>query len=295
MKALLKKIISLPAIIKKKLEEKTKENLGPVIISILLFLLIFVFLFNYIIYIIKPGEAGVFWSLFTGTQVNYVYSEGIHPVMPYNKIYIYNVRIQEISPEIEVLTNTGLQVSLKLSIRYAPKYKLLGLLHQRIGPDYVNVVIMPEIIGVLREIIGTMGAEQIYTTGRTVIIEAINKAIEQVEQRYINVDDVVIKSIVLPESVAETIRFKIKQKHLVEAHEFIVEKEKKEAQRRRIEGEGIRDKLKIISEALAGGNKDILKHKGIEATQDIAKSNNTKVIIIGTGEDSLPIILNTDN
>jgi regulator of protease activity HflC (stomatin/prohibitin superfamily) len=266
----------------------------PLLISFLILLIVIAYMSHNIFYTLMPGEAGVHWSRFGGgTEIDYVYPEGMHMILPWDKMYIYTVRIQEIKPELDVLTKTGLQVHLFLSIRYAPEYRLLALLHQKVGPDYVTKVIIPEIEAVLREIIGTMGAEQIYTTGRVVIIEAINKAIEQVAQRYINVDDVLIRRIELPPSVAEAIRYKIEQKHLVEAHEFIVEREKKEAQRKRIEGEGIRDQLKIVSSALPKDT--ILTWKGIQATQEIAKSENSKVVIIGSGKEGLPIILNADN
>ena len=245
-----------------------------------------------IFFSILPGEAGVLWSRFKGTEIDYVYPEGFHLIYPWDKMYIYNVRIQETHPDMDVLTNTGLKVHLLLSIRYAPKYKLLGVLHQKVGPRYPQKVIIPEIEAVLREIIGTMGAEEIYTTGRAVIIKAINQAIEQVAQRYIDVDSVLIKRIDLPQSVAKAIRYKIEQKHLIQAHEFIVQKEKKEAQRKRIEGEGIRDQLKIIASSLPQGQ--ILKWKGVQATEEIAKSKNAKVVIIGNGEAGLPIILNMD-
>ena len=274
------------------IQKTLKKSLASVIIFGLICLLVLVYMFKMIVYNVMPGQAGVFWDRFTGTQVDYIYTEGLHLIFPWNKMYIYNVRIQEVSPTLHVLAKTGLKVNLYLSIRYAPKSTFLGMLHQRVGPDYVNIVIIPEIEAVLREIIGTMNADQIYTTGRTVIVKAINQAIEQVEQRYIDVDDVLIKKIELPESVEKTIRFKIEQKHLVDAHTFIVEKEKKEAERKRIEGEGIRDQLKIISSAIPEGQ--ILTWKGIQATQEIAKSDNAKVIIIGGGKDGLPIILNAD-
>ncbi len=292
MKEILKKLSALVKKIGASLKKRLKKSLAPVMIFALICMIVLVYMFNMIVYSIMPGQAGVFWSRFSGTQVDYVYPEGTHLILPFNKMYIYNVRIQEGSSELHVLTRAGLKVNLYLSVRYKPNYKLLGMLHQRIGPDYVNIVIIPEIEAVLREIIGTMGAEQIYTTGRAVIVKAINKAIEQVEQRYIDVDDVLIREIALPESVEETIRFKIEQKHLVEVHEFIVEKEKKEAERKRIEGEGIRDQLKIISSAIPEGK--ILTWKGIQATQEIAKSDNAKVVIIGSGKDGLPIILNAD-
>lgn len=228
-------------------KSRLKRNIIIFPTVILIILIGIVYMSQRIFFSILPGEAGVHWDRFKGTEIDYVYPEGFHAIYPWDRMYIYNVRIQEIHPELDVLTNTGLRVHLVLSIRYAPKYKLLGVLHQKVGPRYPEKVIIPEIEAVLREIIGTMGAEEIYTTGRAVIIKAINQAIEQMAQRYINIDSVLIKRIDLPESVAKAIRYKIKQKHLVFAHEFIVEREKKEAQRKRIEGEGIRDQLKIIS------------------------------------------------
>jgi len=141
---------------------------------------------------------------------------------------------------------------------------------------------------VLREVIGTMEAEQIYTTGRAVIIEAINLAIERVAQRYIDVDGVLIKRIELPESVAGAIRYKIEQKQMIEAHQFIAEKEKIEADRKRTEGQGIRDQMKIISEAIP--KQDILQWLGIRATLELSKSANSKVVVIGAGKNGLPLI-----
>ncbi|MCP4112973.1 MAG: prohibitin family protein [Desulfobacteraceae bacterium] len=246
-------------------------------------------MFKHIVIIIGPGEAGVLYRLFLGgTLTTEVYPEGIRFIWPFDKMYIYNVRIQETATELDVLTKTGLEVHLYLSIRYAPEYKLVGVLHKNVGPDYVNRVIIPEIESVLREVIGTMKSEEIYTTGREVITMAIEEAIEQVAQRYINVDDVIIKRIELPPEVADTIRFKIKQKHLVEAHEFIVEREKKEADRKRIEGQGVRDQNKIITESLS--DQRILTWHGIQAVRAFAKTENSTVVIVGGGEKGLPII-----
>jgi len=272
-----------------KLKTRLKARLIPFLSVMAVLLAVAAYLSHQIFYSVMPGEAGIYWSRFRGgTRVDYVYPEGMHAIPPWDKIYIYTVRIQEIHPKLDVLTNTGLKVRLDLSIRYAPKYKLLGLLHRNVGPDYANRVIIPEITAVLREVIGTMGAEQIYTTGRAVIVEAINLAIERVSQRYINVDGVLIKQIDLPLSVAKAIQYKIEQKHLVEAHTFIVEKEKKEAERKRVEGTGIRDQLKIISSGLPKGQ--ILEYMGIKATLELARSSNSKVIVVGSGKNGLPLI-----
>lgn len=273
----------------KKLKTKLEQQARSILVILLLALIVAVYVYRSIVFTILPGEAGVQWRRFGGgTVVDYIYPEGMQMIPPWDKMYIYNVRYQEIHPELDVLTKTGLKVRLSLSIRYAPKYKLLGLLHQKIGPDYANTVIVAEIENVLREIMGTMEAEQVYTTGRAVIIEAINQAIERVAQRYINVDAVLIRKIDLPSSVADAIRFKIKQKHLVEAHEYIVQKEQKEAERKRVEGQGVHDQFKIVSESLPEG--EVLRWLGIKATLELAKSNNTKVVVIGSPKTGLPII-----
>jgi regulator of protease activity HflC (stomatin/prohibitin superfamily) len=279
-------------ITKKGLKSRFQKTLSATFIVALFAILGITYTLQNIVYFVESGEAGVRWRLFEGTEIDYVYPEGIQFIPPWDKFYIYSVRIQEVAPELFVLTKTGLRVHLFLSIRYAPQYNVLAILHQKVGPNYVNIVIIPEIEAVLREIIGTMEAEQIYTTGRSVIIEAINKAIEQVAQRYINIDDVLIRKIELPDSVAEAIRYKIKQKHLIEAKSFMVEREKKEAERMRIEGTGIRDQLNIIAASIPPG--EILTWKGIQATEALAKSNNAKVVIIGSGKNGLPIILNTE-
>lgn len=270
-----------------------KRAAVPLLMTGLMFLLSAAYVAKRVIYLVGPGEAGVHWSLFTGTEVDRVYGEGIHLFAPWDRFAIYNVRIQEIAPELFVLTKRGLQVHLILSIRYKPQYQMLGALHQEVGPNYANAVIIPEVEAVLRELIGDMFSEDIYMTGRAVIIKAIQKAIEQLAQRYIDVDDVLIKRIVLPESVSAAIRFKLREKHLIEAKAFAVERAHQEAERKRVEGEGIRDQLEIIASAIPEG--EILTWQGIRATEEIARSENAKVIIIGSGENGLPIILNADS
>lgn len=258
----------------------------------LIALLIAAYTVKRVVYLVGPGEAGIHWSLFKGTEVDRVYGEGIRLFPPWDRFAIYNVRVQEIAPELHVLTKTGLRVHLKLSIRYRPQYSMLGVLHQQVGPEYVNTVVIPEVEAVLREIIGTMAAEEIYTTGRAVIIEAINQAIEQISQRYIDVDDVLIKRIILPESVAAAIREKIMEKHRIETKAFSIRKAKNEADRKRAEAAGIHDYLATIASAIP--EDQILKWYGIKVTEQIATSNNAKVVIIGNGENGLPIILNAE-
>jgi len=262
-------------------------------ILFLILLLVIIYFIPSIVVTVYPGEAAVFWSrFFGGTETDRPYGEGIHFIFPWDKMYVYNVRFKAQDHELEVLSKVGLTVHLYLSIRYAPEYNYLGLLHQKVGPDYVNIIIIPEVTSVLRETIGQLRSEEIYTTGRKVITVAINEAIEQVAQRFIIVDDVLIKQIDLPPVVAEAIQYEIQQKHLVEAHKFLVEKEIIESDRKRIEATGLRDHFDIIAKALPG---EVLRWKGIEATQNLALSNNTKIVLIGAGRDGLPLILNAES
>lgn len=270
----------------KKVKVKLKRASVSLVVPLLIILFVAAYFVQSILIIVGPGEAGVFWSLFFGgTQINYVYAEGIHFILPWDRMYVYNVRIQEISSELNVLAKSGLGVDTFFSVRYAPEYRMLGVLHQRVGPDYPTKVIIPEIESVIRETIGTMDAEEIYTEGREVLAEALDEAIEQIARRYIQVDDVLIRKLELPPMVAEAIKTKIKEKHLVQAQEHI-------AERRRVEARGIRDYNEIIAKSLSDSK--ILKWHGIQATHAFAESENAKTFVIGVGKDSVPIILNPE-
>lgn len=274
--------------IRQKAKLWIREHLPTFFVVILILITLFLLLFNRIVIIVGAGEAGVLYRIFYGgTVTTKVYGEGIQLIWPWDEMTVYNVRVQETGSELDVLTESGLEVHLYLSIRYAPEYKLLGILHKTVGPEYVTRVVIPEIEAVLREVIGKMKADEIYTTGQEVITRAIEEAIEQVAQRYVIVDDVLIKRIELPPMVAETIRYKIQQKHMVEAHEFIVEKEKKEAERKRIEGQGIRDRNAIIASSLT--DERIMRWHGIDAVRQFAKSETATVVISG-GDNGLPVI-----
>jgi regulator of protease activity HflC (stomatin/prohibitin superfamily) len=133
---------------------------------------------------------------------------------------------------------------------------------------------------------GSLDAEKIYRTEDSLLEKAINSAIEQIAQRYVQVDDVIIKQMQLPESVSESIRKKIEQKHIADAYVFRLRREEEEKKRRRIEAEG----LERFRNALSP---EVLQYMGIQATLELSKSENAKVVIVGGGKDGgLPIIGN---
>jgi len=265
--------------------QKLKDNIPVFFTVFLILLIILITLFQRIVYFIEPGEGGVLYRLFFGgTVTTRVYTEGIQTVWPWDTMYIYNARVQEVPHEFDVLTVDGLKVHLSLSIRYRPEYKLIAVLHQQVGEDYVNIVVVPEIENVLRVLIGQLNAEEVYTTKQSLIEKAISGAIEQIAQRYVKVDNVIIKSMTLPESVEKSICEKIEEKHKADAYQFRLVKEEKEKDRRRIEAEGLERFRKALSP-------EVLHYMGIQATLELAKSDNTKVVVIGGGKDGgFPII-----
>jgi regulator of protease activity HflC (stomatin/prohibitin superfamily) len=277
----------------RKFEYWFKERTTSVLIPTLLLLFLVVYLSQKIFITILPGEAGVFWSrFFGGTRVDYVYGEGMHYIFPWDKMYIYNVRVQQVAHDFDVLTKTGLKIHLYLSIRYFPELKLLGVLHQKVGPNYVETVVIPEIESVLRVLIGRMDAEEVYTTEKAIIEKAVNQAVEQIAQRFVNVDNVIIKRMEFPAFIAKAIEAKMEQQQIAQAYKFKIERENLEAERKRIEAGGFKKYNEIIASSLAERGEQLLRWRGIQATLELAKSNNSKVVVIGSGKDQFQLFGN---
>jgi regulator of protease activity HflC (stomatin/prohibitin superfamily) len=267
-----------------------KRKIPLLIVIILILLLLLVFFWNRIVITISSGEAGVLYQrLFGGTVTDYVYAEGIHLVLPWDTMYIYNVRIQTKLHDFEVLTNRGLPITLTLAIRYRPEYETVGILHQQVGPDYVNTIIVPQIESELRKQIGHYNPEDIYVNKENILSEIFVSALEELAQKYVKVNDVVIRAVTLPPEVKQAIENKLVEEQLHQAYVFKLKREEQEAERKRIEARGIRDYQEIISKTL---NDRLIKWQGIQATLQLSESENAKVIVIGGGKDGLPIIGN---
>lgn len=261
------------------------------IILFLIAALIFVFFWQRIIVTVNSGEAAILFRRFSGTEIDKIYGEGVHLFSPLDEVYIYEVRKQVAYHDFDVITNKGLAVHLSLAIRYRPEYDLLGILHQRIGPDYLNRVILPQIESVMRKQLGSYTAEQIYTNEAGLLTNAILTALDEVGRNYVEVEEIIIRSITLPPEIVTAIEDKLKQEQLMKSYEFRIETAQKEAERLKIEAGGIKTHHQIVGESLTGA---ILQNQGIKATEELAKSPNAKVVVIGSGKNGLPIILNTD-
>jgi len=266
------------------------KSSAPILITLgLLVTLTFIFFFNNIVISIHSGEGGILYRRFTsGTDTDYIYPEKLHFIWPWDVMTVYQVRTQAINHELVVLTNLGLPITLKLSTRFHPDYEMLGFLHQKVGPDYVNRIVIPQIESVLRKKIGELTAEDIYANKEGVLNKIMWLAVEETSRNYVVVEDIIIRTIELPDVIKTAIENKLVEEQKLATYEFGLQIEKKEAERKGIEAEGIKNYQDTISKTLSD---KLIKWQGVNATLELSKSPNSKVVIIGSGKEGLPIIL----
>ncbi|MGB5733151.1 MAG: prohibitin family protein [Thiohalocapsa sp.] len=236
---------------------------------------------------IPPGEAGVVFRFFTGTRTDYVYPDGLHVIPPWDTMNFYEVRNQITMHRFHVLSKRGLEVELEIAIRYRPVIPQLGLLHQRIGPDYAFRVLVPQAESVLRRQLSAASAEDIYTNADGLLDEAVALARRELGRNYVNSEDVIIRTVTLPAKVKAAIEDKLTQRELLQSYNFRLSAAEQEADRLRDEARGIRDYQASIDSTL---NDRLLQQTGIRVTREIAGSENSSVILIGSGKDGLPMI-----
>jgi regulator of protease activity HflC (stomatin/prohibitin superfamily) len=258
-------------------------------IATLVLAFIAVLLSSRIIYNIRPGERGVRWARFGGgTVLDRDYPEGLRVLPPWDLMYIYNVRIQEAHDTIQVLASNGLPITLSYSVQYNPDLNKVPQLHQTYGPDYVNVMVKPEVVSALREVIGNYRPEEIYSRDEQGLLQEIYDVLAaQLIDRYVTIQALLIKELRLTPELEAAINQKLVADQNALAYEYLLKREESERARKEIEAEGIK-----TFERISGIS--IIKWRGIEATEEIAKSPNAKVVIVGTGPGGLPVILSTE-
>lgn len=272
-----------------RVREWARRLRARIIIVLVILLLVLVALAPLIIVRLEAGELGVRYKLLGGgTEIDYVYQEGVHVIYPWDTMFHYNARVQEIESTVDLLTRNGLPLTFLLTIRYRPEREMLGVLHKEVGPDYARIIVLPQITTVLRQNIGRMTAEDVYTTQRAVLEQMFSEAIEGLAQNYVVVDFIGIRTVTFPKLVQTAIEEKIRERHMADAYEFKLDREQKEARRKGIEAEGFKTFNATVAESLS---EEILRWQGILATQAIAESTNSKVIVIGNGDQGLPVIL----
>ena len=239
---------------------------------------------------IGPGEGGVvFEALGDGINTDKTYGEGFQIVAPWNRMIVRKVRQQSISTEMNVLSVNGLEVKVNGTIWYEPEFSNLGMLIKTKGEEYERELLDPAINAAARSVVGRYTPEQLYSSKRDVIEQEILDEIKIVlKEQFLLVKRVLVEDVKLPTTIRTAIETKLKQEQESLEYEFRLAKAKKEAERQKIDAEGKAVANKILSASLTD---KILQEKGIGATLELAKSPNSKVIVIGSGKDGLPIIL----
>ena len=242
---------------------------------------------------VQSGEVAVLYLRFGGgTQTDRVLGEGLKIIAPWDKLFIYDVRVQEVKHDMDVLTAEGLKVNLSLSIRYHPEAQLVGLLQANIGQDYRDKIVIPEVESALRTTMANFSMRDVYGSQRGLVQQAINDGLEKVQEKFVSIDEVVLREVDLPAQVKDTIEQKMQQKELAESYEYRLDVATKEAQRLQIEATGLKTYNDILNTSLTS---NVLKWEGIQATKELAKSPNAKTIIIGNQSSTgLPLILGNE-
>ncbi len=240
---------------------------------------------------IGSGEAGVLYRYFGGGVVTDEppLGEGFHLVAPWNRVYIYEVRQQERLEKMNVLSSNGLDIKLEASVWFQPKYDQLGKLHQEKSEQYIERVLLPAIRSAARSVVGRYTPEQLYSSKRDAIQQEIFEETEKiVSDQYIQLNEVLVRDVTLPPTIKDAIERKLRQEQESLEYEFRLVTAEKEAEKVRIEAQGKADANRILSASLTD---KILQDKGIDATLKLSESPNAKVVVVGSGDDGLPLIL----
>jgi len=271
-----------------------KKNFGVLTIVTLIFLLLFFYFINSIFIMIDAGHTGVLFKRFgnKGVVLDKVYSEGINIIWPWDRLISYDVKIQEFKEAVSVLSKNGLTIDVIVSIRYQLVRSRTPWLHQNVGKEYRRKIIQPSIISSVREVVGEYSPIELYTKVRKIMQDQIMvELLEETRRIPIMYSNVIIETIKLPVLINDAIESKLKREQEFLEYEFKILMENQEVKRKIIEASGIKKYNSIVNESLT---EKILTLKGIQATIDLAKSQNSKVVVIGSGEKGLPIILNTE-
>ena len=282
--------------------------LPSIIIYLMLVTLVAVVLFPYAAVTVPSGHVGVLWKRFGGGTVldpRQIRDEGLHLIWPWNELFLYDLRLQSVTETYNAISSDGVSLSSTMNIRFRLQRAAAPVIHQALGPNYLQLLVRPGIGSLTREVMAQYTAEQVYSTARQEIQDKIrslsqDRLSEKMMEREgdepyrVSLSDTVILydtlvyGIELPVLVVNAINRKIEQYYISEEYKFRVERERRESERKKIEAEGIREFQQIVSQGISDS---YLRWRGIEATLQLSQSTNSKVVIIGSAKDGLPLIL----
>jgi regulator of protease activity HflC (stomatin/prohibitin superfamily) len=305
------------------------RHLPSVSVGFLALLLSAVVLWPYMVVTVPSGHVAVLWHRFLGfdtycwcftdrgTVLNprELREEGLHVILPWDKLFVYDLRLQSRPDVYHAISKDGVVVTAQINVRYQLLHDAVGVLHKFVGPNYFDKVVSPEIGSQARQIISEYTAQQVYTsrdkiqtqirdTTQRTLAEKLNKLVqpaameESDPQHYLDflqasilILDTLVLSIDLPPEIVAAINRQTEQYYAIQEAKYRVQREAEESQRKMIEANGIAAFQRTVSKGISDS---YLRWQGINATLALAQSPNTKIVIIGSGKDGLPIILGND-
>jgi regulator of protease activity HflC (stomatin/prohibitin superfamily) len=285
------------------------RHLPRIVLYLMVVTLLAVVLLPYVVVTVPSGYVGVLWKRFgNGTVIDprQLRGEGLRFLLPWNQLFLYDLRLQSMTETYNAISGDGVSLSATMNVRFRLQRNAIPVLHQAVGPDYLNLLVKPGIGSLTREVMAQYTAEQVYSTARQEIQDKIRGLVEsrlsqkmmehegEEESYRISLTDTVIlfdtlvQGIELPQVVVGAINRKTEQYYISEEYVFRIQREKRESERKKIEAQGVRDFQQTVSQGISDS---YLRWRGIEATLQLAQSNNSKVVIIGSAKDGLPIIL----
>jgi regulator of protease activity HflC (stomatin/prohibitin superfamily) len=240
--------------------------------------------------IIPAGHTGVID--FLGYVSDNTLKPGVNFVNPLASVEKLSIKTQELKELMNVPSQEGLSVELEISLLYRLNSEKANEIYKTVGPNYVEIILIPQFRSVVRGVTARYEAKALYTASREKLAGEIVSELEKlVGPRGITVEQAALRQIKLPSRLTQSIEEKLQAEQESQRMAFILLKETQEADRKRIEAKGIADFQEIVSKGIS---EQLLKWKGIEATEKLANSPNSKVVIIGSPKDGLPIILGSD-
>jgi len=238
---------------------------------------------------VPPAHVGI--AITFGHVASGTLPSGLHIINPMSSIVTMNLKTQLVYSENIVPTQEGLNVELDVSLLYHIEPTKVHDIFLQLGEAYEETLIMPELQSAVRGLTSEVSAKALYTSGRTEIHDKLHKELsEKLTARGIILEDVLLKGIKLPKQLTDAIELKAQAEQESARMEFVLSKERQEADRKKVEAAGISAFQKIVSEGISA---QLLQWKGIEATEKLANSKNSKIVMMGNTKDSLPVLLST--
>jgi prohibitin 2 len=302
------------------------RHLPGLSVMVMMSLLATVVLWPYIVINVPSGQVGVLWKRFNGIDIycwcwvgrgtvldpRETREEGLHLVWPWDRLFLYDLRLQSSTQIYNAISKDGVSVHAQISVRYQLLHNSVAVLHKFIGPDFLTSVLNPEIGSQARQVISEYTAQEVYTSRDAIqkqirdnaqksLAANLNKlvqpeAMEQPDPKHYNsflqdalqILDTLVLSIELPPDIVAAINRQTEQYYMIQEFKFRVQREAEESKRKQIEADGIAAFQKTVSQGISDS---YLRWRGIEATLQLAQSPNSKIVVIGSGKDGMPIIL----